>query len=606
MAISLNPDSISNNGGYGNTRDIRARCEIRRGQMELERASFISHWKDINDYIRPRRGRFFVSDVNKGDRRTSKIIDSTATYSARTLAAGMMSGLTSPARPWFTLSVGDQQLMQHQEVKVWLADVADLLRTVLLKSNIYSKLPIFYSDLGTFGTAAMGLFDDPETVIRAFDYPLGSFSVANDDRLVVDSFCRTFRYTVDQIVKKWGAIVDGKPDFARGASSRISSTVQGLWTRGMTGTWIDIVHMVQPNLARDDSKFDSRFKAFENVYYELGSNFSNLDQQTVGVLDRSGFDQFPILVGRWETNSEDVYGTDCPGMTALGDIKELQLRAKRMAQATEKMLNPPLTGPSALRTAKISLLPGDMTYQDNATKDTGLRPIHEVNFAQAFQPMEAASNATRQRIQRAFFEDLFLMMSQSDRREITAREIDERAQEKLIVLGPVVEQNDQDLLNPMISMALTKMERLHMLPPAPDVLHGATVHPEYTSIMVQAQKAVKIAGLDRFAGAIAQAAQADPTIMDNVDGDEFARVYADAASVAPTIIRSPEDVAKLRATRAQQQATQQAAANAPQLAGAAKDLSQADTGDGTSVLSNLLQRSRARATIGSTAAPYAQ
>src|SRR5438309_514522 len=80
---------------------VRRRCEIRRAQMETERATFIAHWRELNDFIRPRRGRFFVSDVNKGDRRTQKIVDSTATFAARTASAGMMSGLTSPARPWF-------------------------------------------------------------------------------------------------------------------------------------------------------------------------------------------------------------------------------------------------------------------------------------------------------------------------------------------------------------------------------------------------------------------------------------------------------------------------------------------------------------------------
>jgi Bacteriophage head to tail connecting protein len=34
------------------------------------------------------------------------------------------------------------------------------------------------------------------------------------------------------------------------------------------------------------------------------------------------------------------------------------------------------------------------------------------------------------RIKRAFYADLFLMMAESDRREITAREIDERHEEK--------------------------------------------------------------------------------------------------------------------------------------------------------------------------------
>jgi len=43
-------------------------------------------------------------------------------------------------------------------------------------------------------------------------------------------------------------------------------------------------------------------------------------------------------------------------------------------------------------------------------------------------------------IRQAFYADLFLMMAESDRREITAREIDERHEEKMLMLGPVLER----------------------------------------------------------------------------------------------------------------------------------------------------------------------
>jgi hypothetical protein len=65
-------------------------------QLKNDITSFISHWKDLNDYILPRRGRFQLTDRNRGDRRTKNIIDSTATFAARTLSSGMMSGITSP------------------------------------------------------------------------------------------------------------------------------------------------------------------------------------------------------------------------------------------------------------------------------------------------------------------------------------------------------------------------------------------------------------------------------------------------------------------------------------------------------------------------------
>lgn len=607
MATALTPDfapfTASANGPATAVLTVRQRCEILRGQLEAERASFIAHWKDLNDYIRPRRGRFAVTDVNKGDRRSRNILDSTATFSARVLSAGMMSGITSPARPWFRLTTPDQDVADQGDVKQWLHEVEERMRMVFLRSNLYNILPIVYGDLGVFGTSAMAIYEDDESVIRCYDFPVGSYFIANDDKLRVRTFGRVFRMTVDQIVKRWGDIDQtGRPCFLRGEPCTISATVQNLWMRGNRAAWIDIVHIIQENLAYDGNKIDARFKAFEDIYYELGTPNVAIADQQIGVLSHQGFDEFPVLCPRWETNSEDVYATDCPGMTALGDIKELQTRTKRQAQAVEKMITPPMTGPSALRQAKASLLPGDITYLDVNNANQGFKPAHEVNFGAAFGPLEDGSQKTRLRIQRAFYEDLFLMLSQSDRREITAREIDERHEEKLLALGPVLERLNQDLLDPLIERTFAIMSRKGLIPPAPDAIQGQSLRIDYVSIMAQAQKAQSLSGLERFAGFIGQTAEVDPSVLDKVNSDELVNQYADATGIAPKIVRSDDEVQAMRDQKAKAAQQQQAAANMPGIAGAAKDLSQTQT-TGNSVLANLVSKARARQTLNATANP---
>ena len=107
-----------------------------RAQLENERSTFLSHWRECANYILPRRSRFYTTDVNRGDRRNQNIIDSTATLAARTLQSGMMSGLTSPARPWFRLTTPDPGLAEFGAVKGWLDIVTRRMINVLLKSNI--------------------------------------------------------------------------------------------------------------------------------------------------------------------------------------------------------------------------------------------------------------------------------------------------------------------------------------------------------------------------------------------------------------------------------------------------------------------------------------
>lgn len=614
MATSLMPELgyVGDPGNQGSVAglSIRQRCELFRMQFETERSTFISHWQELSDFIFPRRARFYIADVNKGDKRFNKIIDSTATKAARTLAAGMMSGVSSPARPWFRLSAPDPDLNEKAEVKEYLHEVEERMHMVFAKSNFYKKLTILYGDIGVFGTGCISIEEDDKTVIRCRDFPNGTYFIGNDQFLQPRIFGRTFRLNVQQVVEKWGDIKQGKPDFMREdakAGSRIPGVVQGLWKRKAIAAWVDIVHMVIPNHLYDESKFESRFKQYLEVYYIWGAGNVKVDinDETLGLLQTKGYDEFPLLPARWEVNSEDVYGTNCPGMIALGDIKEAQTLRKRGSQGLEKMINPPMTAPTNMRSAKLSLLPGEVNFQNIRGDQKGFAPAHEINFAPAMAPLRENLTDVRESIREAFYVDLFLQLSQSDRREITAREIDERHEEKLLALGPMLEQLDEDVFNPAIDRTFNIMNRKMLLPPPPPVLHGVTLKVEYISIMHQAQKQVALSAIERFAGFINQVAQTAPEVLDYIDDEELVRSYADASGVPPKLLRSPDAVAALRQARAKAQQQQQAAENVPKLAGAAKDLAQSPTGDGGNVLANLMAKATARRTIGATAGPPA-
>ena len=178
------------------------------------------------------------------------------------------------------------------------------------------------------------------------------------------------------------------------------------------------------------------------------------------------------------------------------------------------------------------------------------------------------------------------MLAQSDRRQITAREIEERHEEKLLALGPVLEQLNQDLLNPLIDIAFEMHVRQQLIPPAPEELQGSDLKVEYISIMAQAQKLVGIAGVERFTGFVGQMASFDPSVLDKIKPDQIVDVYADMTSVPPSIIRTDEDTETLRAQKAQQVQQQQKMNMIQQGAVAAKDLSQAKL-DEENVLSKL-------------------
>lgn len=573
----------------------RQQYEILRGQLELDRQSFVSHYKDLCDYISPRRGRFQLTDVNRGDRRNKNIIDSTATFASRTLRSGMMAGMTSPARPWFRLTTPDPKLAESTAVKEWLHTVSQRIATVFLKSNLYQVLPAIYGDLGDFATAAMYVEEDTEAVARFYPFPVGSYMIANNDRLKVDVFFREFRMTVRQLVTKFGATDrNGSIDF-----SNFSTHVHRLWEIGERETWIDVCHLVQPNPDYDPDRLESKFKKFMSCYYERGTDGQRESYWSATedkYLSEKGYDFFPVLVPRWEATGEDSYGTSCPGMIALGDIKQLQLGEKRSAQAIEKMVHPPLVGPSNLQNVPVSQLPGGITYSDSNDGRAGLRPLHELNPRIA--ELEQKQAQIRERIKIAYYENLFLMLANSDRREFTAREIDERHEEKLLALGPVLEQVSQDLLDPLIEIIFSLMLRQStdargnfiegtLIPPPPEELKGLELKVEYLSIMAQAQKYVGLGGVERFFSFVGQIAAVNPAALDKVEFDQGIDVYGDITSIPPGIIRSDDDAEAIRSQRAQAEQAQQQAMMIKEGSSAAKNLSQSDM-SGDSALTRLM------------------
>ena len=536
---------------------LKEQLQKQQAQLTNDRSSFDPHWRELSDFINPRGSRFLVTDVNRDDRRNTKIVDPTATLAARTLSSGMMSGITSPARPWFKLATPDPDMMDYGPVKLWLEVVQRRMNEVFNKSNIYQSLPLLYASLGNYSTGAMAVLEDDSDVIRTMMFPIGSYYMANSARGSVDTCFRKFSMTVRQLVIEFGL-------------NNVSDSVKGMWDSGNYESWIDVIHAVYPNIDRDTAKLNSKNKPVKSVYYEVGGDSDKL-------LRESGFDEFPIMAPRWEVNGEDVYGSSCPGMIALGQVKALQLEQKRKSQLIDKATNPPMVGPSALRNQRVSLLPGDITYIDQVTGQDGFKPAYLVNPNTA--DLLADIQDTRQIINSAYFVDLFMMLQNINTRSMPVEAVIEMKEEKLLMLGPVLERLNDECLNPLIDRTFSIMARKNLLPPPPDVLQGMPLRIEYISVMAQAQKSIGLSSLSSTVGFIGQLAQAKPEALDKLNVDQAIDAFAEMSGVSPTVIVPQEQVEQVREQRAQQQQQQQMVAMGMAAAQGAKTLSEAQTAD---------------------------
>jgi hypothetical protein len=515
----------------------RSQYQSRWVSLQTERASWISHWRELSDYLMPRSARFYKSDRNKGIKKHNAIFDNTATGALRVLSAGMMSGMTSPARPWFRLALPDEDMMDYGPVKEWLSDVQQRMLNVFTRSNTYLTLHSVYEELACYGTSSAIMLDDYNSVIHHYQSPIGEFALAADYRGNVNTIYREFEKTVGEMVGEFGY-------------ENCSRTVQSLHNSGNLDAWVPIIHAIEPRVDRDPRMRDSRNKPWRSVYFEPGSDGANNK-----FLRESGFDRFPGLCPRWHKMGGDIYGSS-PGMEALGDIKQLQHEQLRKANGIDYMTKPPLQVPASMKGRDVDYLPGGVTYVDAPGTNNAVATLFNVSLN--LEHLLIDIQDVRSRINRSFYADLFLMLAQQPAGgRMTATEVAERHEEKLLMLGPVLERLHNELLKPLIDETFAKMLAANILPPAPEELQGMELDVEFVSMLAQAQRAVGVNSIDRYVGSMGLIAQMKPDVLDKFDSDKWADAYGDMLGVDPDLIVASEDVAIVRQQRAQAQ--QQAA-----------------------------------------------
>jgi len=536
---------------------------MRLEQLRSERASWFAHWQELTVYLSPRQGRYFLQDRNRGERRHNAIYDNTGTRALGSLAAGLMGGLTSPARPWFRLATADEDLNQQSAVKEWLNRCTNTMLTVFQRSNTYRALHSVYRELGVFGTAANIVMPNFDNIIHNHPLTTGEFLIATDFQGKVCTLYREFELTVSQMVKEFGR-------------SKCSITVQNMFDRGQLDTWIPIVHCIEPRADRDASKIDTLNMAWKDIYFEK----SGQDNQ---LLRESGFKRFRAMCPRWDVEGGDIYGNS-PGMEALGDIKQLQHEQLRKAQGIDYMTKPPLQVPTSMKNRDVETLPGGITFFDG-NNGQSIKTTFDVRLDLSHLLEDIQD--VRQRIRGSFYADLFLMISSGQDGRMTATEVAERHEEKMLMLGPVLERLQDELLDPLIEITFDQMMEARIVPPPPPELEGQELSVQLVSMLAQAQRAIATNGVDRFVGNLGSIASFKPDVLDKFNSDKWADTYSDMLGVDPSLIVPDDQVAQIRQARAKAQQAAQQAAQMNQAADTAQKLGNTPT-DGGNAASDVM------------------
>lgn len=536
-------------------------------------------WQEVAAHFLPTRRR--LHDGRQPPLLNGNLVDATGVLALRTLAAGLYGGMTSPARPWFRLECTDMDLGRDPDARRWLDAVTARMRVALHRSNFYNALHTLYAELGAFGTAFMFALGDVEHGIRFVPLHIGEYALDVDDMGRVDTVFRRVRLSARQLLQAFGP-------HALPGTIRRAATHPGPEATGGTNGAYTVIHAVLPRqeLPRipgaseasggmtgdvgDEEGCIAR-SPYASIYWLEGVS-GNGGSGGIHILRVSGFHSFPGFAPRWDCLNNDVYGRS-PAMDALPDCRMLQQMGITTLKAIHKAVDPPMSVSAGLKSVGIDLTPGGINYVESAPGQSPQAATPLLNLSPDIGQARKAIESVQEQVRAGMYNDLFRLIMDG-RSGVTASEVAAREEEKLILVGPVLERLHDELFRPLIERVFALMRRLDMLPATPPVLRGHPLRVDFVSLLAQAQKLVATAAVDTYLGFGARAAACWPEALDAVDIDGAMEAYAEYLGLDAGLVRTPDARAQLRAERAQRQAVAQGQAGITQLAQVAKTLSE--------------------------------
>ena len=554
-----------------NTYQGKHGLEMRLDALYRERLRWENIWKEIRDYELPYDGQFSDDQPGKPNLHDDKVYSNIVAQCRDIFAAGIMSGLTPPSRKWFRYTLADATLNDNMNVKRVLDQRCDITEYVLGRSNFYNAVHVVYREL-PFGQSPMGIFAQ-DNGITFVPYPIGTYALGTNHKGEVNTFARKIKMTAAQIVAQFG--IDNCPQHIR----------ENYVRNGGYTEWYTVCWLVEPNKDCNPEKLGNKKMAYTSAYWVDGSSQDEM-------LAVSGFEEWPVPVARYNVKGLESYAT-APAWDALPEAKMLQKMEYDSAVAVELGVKPPMQGPSNIA-RNINLFPGGYTPNDNPNEL--IQPIFHGQLD--IGSLDNKIMRIEDRIKRIYSTDLFLMLDQLDRGQMTAQEVIARNQEELQQIGPVVERLQSEFLNHVIERIYNILYRNHVFPPLPDdvaeLMNGQEIKIEYLSPLAQAQKMSGLTAIEQGIAFVGQVAQLDPNVLQRVDLSDAVAKYLDRVGVPATMVRSEDEYKEIMQQQAeQQQEEQQQAMEAQQiqqaapLAQAAKNLTDA-ANDGNPALQQMM------------------
>lgn len=520
------------------------------------RGAWESIWQDIALRCNTENAVFDRKQA-PGQQRNQKVYDSTATIAVNRSAAALNGLITPQGQKWHGITTDNPYINADRSAQLFFDAV-----TNILFSNRYNPMGGFQQannqamrGLMSFGTAPVFIDEMPNgRGTRYRSLFLGKTYVLQNAWGIIDTFVREFELTKQRAIEEFG---DETPAEVRDGADNVKHT---------------FYHICMPNDEYEEGNQAANKRKFKYAYC--------LANRLNEPFNEGGYYEFPLPVARDITAPGEVYGRS-PAMHIFPEIRMLNAIRKTTIKAAHKLVDPPLLAQSQSQFSAaglgsrlaINMDPGGVTF--GAVNSQGQQTLHPLQIGANPSVAENMIQGSREAINDAFLLNLFQVLVETP--SMTATEVLARTQERGILLAPVNAQLQTDYLSVMIEREIGILTRQRLLPTIPDVLKeaGGEYSIIFNSPLTRAQRSEEVNAINQITQYAAQAASYDPTVLDWINWSQNLKTMQEVLGAPANSLRSADDVQSIQQNRNQQQQQQQLIEQAPALAGAARDLSQA-------------------------------
>lgn len=525
--------------------------------LEGVRSERLSQVEELGYYILPHRGLFSSDTKNTGKRRNERMVNNAPLRSLRRGAAGMTAGMTPASIPWFKHDFVDTTDRERTGARQWADAVDERISMVLSAGGFYQAIHEFNQELIGFGSALLYTESSPTTVAHYSCCTWGTWSVALNSQGQIESVARRVSFTAKEAIAKFGQDTLSRK-IANFAQTKPYETCE-------------FINVVMKRDSKGKHKEHNAAMPYASYWLEAGVDSIALE---------SGYMEMPYAVAIWE-KARTPYGTG-PGDDALGDARQLDAMERRKVLGLDKIINPPITKPSAFK-GRVNTFPGGETVVHSEMDRARLGPLYDMNFGTAVQYAQQEIQNVMSRVDDTLLATVFADSPIELRPAgITATEWAGRRRERLQMMGPTLAAYEPNVLNVVLERTYALLDRMGLTPEPPkDMGPMATLDVEYLSPLSQALRSTNGESIISFFSQIAAILQVDPATVDKLNTDQMIDELARANATPGSIVRSDEEVEAIREARAKAQEMAQKQQQEMAMMAQAKSLAETQVGEGT-------------------------